>query len=35
MSFESLIEKAAANNWFAEQLVRDLGADEARNRTCG
>jgi len=24
-----------ANNWFAEQLVQDLGADEARNRTCG
>ena len=23
------------NNWFAEQLVKDLGADEARNRTCG
>ena len=24
-----------ANNWFAEQLVQDLGAEEARNRTCG
>ena len=24
-----------ANNWFAAQLVQDLGADEARNRTCG
>ena len=24
-----------ANNWFAEQLVQDLGADEARNRTFG
>ena len=24
-----------ANNWFAEQLVQDLGANEARNRTCG
>ena len=24
-----------ANNWFAEQLVQDLGEDEARNRTCG
>ena len=24
-----------ANNWFAEQLVQNLGADEARNRTCG
>ena len=35
MSFESLIEKAVAKNWFAEQLVQDLGADEARNRTCG
>ena len=35
MSFESLIKKSAANNWFAEQLVQDLGADEARNRTCG
>ena len=23
------------NNWFAEQLVKDLGAEEARNRTCG
>jgi len=23
------------NNWFAEQLVQELGADEARNRTCG
>ncbi|MEI7456569.1 MAG: hypothetical protein WCK93_07555 [Nitrosomonadales bacterium] len=23
------------NDWFAEQLVKDLGADKAREKTCG
>lgn len=23
------------NEWFAEQLVKDLGADAAREKTCG
>lgn len=29
------LKGAPARNWFAEQLVKDHGADGARERTCG
>lgn len=29
------IKGAGARNWFAEELVKDHGPDEARKRTCG
>lgn len=29
------IKGPAARNWFAEQLVKDYGADGALERTCG
>jgi len=29
------LKGSGARNWFAEQLVKDHGAAEARERTCG
>jgi hypothetical protein len=29
------IKGASARNWFAEQLVKDCGPEEALERTCG